>query len=168
MPAVKQSPRRPTNPRWPSCVYPLEAQPSHRQQNRSRLMPLRILFILFCLCLACSHGAAVAQGGQPATRPATRPAAPPEPGFALTVYSTADPAFDWATWNQQRTANRGYYGYNNPYNVFPGYGVVRETRNVTLDAGRNNIRFTGVAASIDPTTLQFRSFTDPAAAILEQ
>lgn len=130
-------------------------------------MPSRLFFILACLCLSCSPGAA-AQAGQPATRPATRPAAPPEPGFALTVYSTADPAFDWASWNQQRTANRGYYGYNNPYNVFPGYGVVRETRKLTLDAGRNSIRFTGVAASIDPTTLRFRSFTDPAAAILEQ
>ena len=48
---------------------------------------------------------------------------------------------------------------------FPGYGVVRETRLIDLAAGRNTVRFTGVAASIDPTTLQFRSFTDPEAAV---
>jgi hypothetical protein len=113
------------------------------------------------LLVSCS-----AAGPAQADQPATRPAAPPAEGFALTVYSTADPAFDWANWNLQRQANRGYYGYN-PY-PFPGYGVVRETRRITLEEGRNAVRFTGVAASIDPTTLQFRSFTDPGASVLEQ
>lgn len=125
-----------------------------------------LLTSLASLLLISCTAAEEARGQRPATRPATRPA---EPGFALTVYSTADPSFDWKGWAMNRQINRGYgYGGYNPYNVFPGYGVVRETRRIALNAGRNDVRFTGVAASIDPTTLQFRSFTDPQAAVLEQ
>lgn len=130
----------------------------------------RSVFPSICATLICLLGtftAACAQPPQPATRPATAPATRPDgPGFALTVYSTADPTFDWTAWaiQQQQQAGNAYY-YNQP---FPGYGVVRETRAIDLQAGRNAVRFTGVAASIDPTTLQFRSFTDPEAAVLEQ
>src|SRR5688572_17026391 len=122
------------------------------------LLPTAFAALLLISCTAAQEAP-----GQPATRPATRPA---EPGFALTVYSTADPAFDWGGWNLQRMANRGNYYYQ--HQAFPGYGVVRETRPIMLEAGRNAVRFTGVAASIDPTTLQFRSFTDPEASVLEQ
>ena len=114
--------------------------------------------MLALLATLCLSSVASAQATQPATQPTT------QPGFALTVYSTADPAFDWNGWQQQR--NSGYY-YGNQ-NAFPGYGVVRETRNVTLEEGRNQTRFTGVAAGIDPTTLQFRDFADPATSVLEQ
>jgi len=50
----------------------------------------------------------------------------------------------------------------------PGYGVVRETRRLPLVAGVNTLRITDVAAGIDPTTVSFRSLTDPAARVLDQ
>ena len=114
----------------------------------SRLAPLLIAL--------CCTPAALAQ-------PATRPADDVQEGFALTVYSTADPAFDWIEWNQAR--QNLYNARNNPV---PGYGVVRETRRIELDRGRNTYRYTGVAAGIDPTTLRFRDFRDPDATVLEQ
>jgi hypothetical protein len=86
--------------------------------------------------------------------------------FALTIYSTADPAtFDPQQLAQQRLMN--------PYNRYqlklPGYGVVRETRNIELAKGENEIKFTDVASGIDPTTVAFQSLTAPdAAAVLEQ
>lgn len=43
----------------------------------------------------------------------------------------------------------------------PGYAIVRHERPVTLTSGRGVIRFTDVAALIDPTTVQFSSLTDP-------
>ncbi len=42
-----------------------------------------------------------------------------------------------------------------------GFGVVREVRPLTLAAGRSLVRFEGVAAQIDPTSLALRSLTDP-------
>jgi len=48
-----------------------------------------------------------------------------------------------------------------------GYGVVREVRRVNIpDAG--DVRFADVAMRIDPTTVHFKSLTDPAAKLLEQ
>ena len=43
----------------------------------------------------------------------------------------------------------------------PGYALIRQERNVNLDKGRTIIRFTDVAALIDPTTVSFTSLTDP-------
>src|SRR5947208_2192575 len=86
--------------------------------------------------------------------------------FALTVYSTADPAtFDPQELARQQLAN--------PYNKWqmrlPGYGVVRETRNIDLQAGDNTVRFSDVASGIDPTTVSFQSLTAPdATSVLEQ
>ena len=114
---------------------------------------------LLALLLSATPAAA-----QPTSRPATtRAADDATPGFALTVYSTADPAFDWAQWKLQQ--QNTYYAQQNP---LPGYGVVRETRRLNFAAGRNTTRFTGVASGIDPTTLRFRDFADPDAAVLEQ
>ena len=96
------------------------------------------------------------------SKPSTRPTG----DFALTIYSTADPAtFDPQQLAQQRLAN--------PYNAWqlklPGYGVVREIRKIELKEGQNTIRFTDVASGIDPTTVAFQSLTAPdAAAVLEQ
>jgi hypothetical protein len=47
-----------------------------------------------------------------------------------------------------------------------GYGVVREVRTVDVRDGR--VKFQGVASGIDPTTVFFRSLTDPGAKLLEQ
>jgi len=48
-----------------------------------------------------------------------------------------------------------------------GYGVVRETRQLEIDAG-GAVQFKDVAAQIDATTVFFKSLTDPAAKLLEQ
>ena len=44
----------------------------------------------------------------------------------------------------------------------PGYAVVRHERMLALDRARSTVRFTDVAALIDPTTVAFESLTDPA------
>ncbi len=90
-------------------------------------------------------------------------AADPNPGVSLTVYSAADPAtFDPQQYVQMLTQNQ-YYRNQVP---MPGYGVVRDVRKVQV--GQGELRFTDVAAGIDPTTVRFRSFTDANAAVLEQ
>jgi hypothetical protein len=43
----------------------------------------------------------------------------------------------------------------------PGYAVVRHERRIPLKTGRNEVRFTDVAALIDPTTVSFKSLSDP-------
>ncbi|HYE95206.1 MAG TPA: hypothetical protein VD962_03285 [Rubricoccaceae bacterium] len=42
-----------------------------------------------------------------------------------------------------------------------GFAVVREVRPITLPRGRALVRFEGVAAQIDPTSLALKSLTDP-------
>jgi len=101
-----------------------------------------------CLTLLSLTATACAQ----ATKPAV-----PEPGFSLTIYSTADPAkFDpqeLVQWSSDP---------NTAYQVSPpGYGVVREVRKIDLKAGMNDIRFADVASTIDATTVAFVSLTDP-------
>jgi hypothetical protein len=50
-----------------------------------------------------------------------------------------------------------------------GFSVVKERRKVDLAEGRNSLRFDGVAALIDGSTVTFRSLTDPGAtSVLEQ
>ncbi|HEY1921553.1 MAG TPA: hypothetical protein VGG44_02215 [Tepidisphaeraceae bacterium] len=92
--------------------------------------------------------------------------AAPQAGFSLTIYSTADPAtFDPQDIVRQENMNP-YYAQQNP---LPGYGIVRENREIKLDQGDNTIRFTDVASGIDPTTVSFQSLTAPdAAGVLEQ
>ena len=43
----------------------------------------------------------------------------------------------------------------------PGYALVRHERDLALERGRNTVRYTDVAALIDPTTVAFESLTDP-------
>ena len=72
-------------------------------------------------------------------------------GDALTIYSTAQPGA--IAPELYRNGGRGQ--------AIPGYAVVRQQRDITLNRGRNNIRFSDVAAYIDPTTVMFESLTDP-------
>ncbi len=97
---------------------------------------------------------------------ADTPPPPPAPGFSLTIYSSADPAsFDPRAYVQQQTLN-AYYAIQNP---LPGYGVVRENREIPLAEGDDIVRYTDVATGIDPTTVSFESLTAPdAATVLEQ
>ncbi|MFO0952025.1 MAG: hypothetical protein U0835_12910 [Isosphaeraceae bacterium] len=83
---------------------------------------------------------------------------PARSGFALTIYSSADPrSFD------PRQFRDGAQG------PIPGYGVVRESRQVPLENGLNTVRFSDVASGIDPTTVSFASETDPAGtSVVEQ
>jgi hypothetical protein len=100
------------------------------------------------------------------------PAAPargeePAEGPSLTVYSSADPAgFD-----PQQFVAQQRQGYANPAWIqqVPGFGVVKETRQVDLQAGVTELKFTDVAEFIDPTSVSFVDL-DPAAgtAVLEQ
>ncbi|MBC8118369.1 MAG: DUF4139 domain-containing protein, partial [Burkholderiaceae bacterium] len=82
----------------------------------------------------------------------------PAPATALTVYSSAAPG------------SIGPDAYRSPARgAVPGYAVVRQERDLELSKGRNAVRFTDVAALIDPTTVAFESMTDPKSTmVLEQ
>lgn len=80
-------------------------------------------------------------------------------GNALTIYSTAQPGA--ISPELYRNGGRGQ--------AIPGYAVVRHERDLPLNRGRNSVRFTDVAAFIDPTTVMFESLTDPAGtSVVEQ
>jgi len=77
---------------------------------------------------------------------------------ALTIYSNA--AAGALPPEVQRTPGRG---------GVPGYAVVRQEREIDLSKGRNEVKFSDVAALIDPTTVAFESLTDPkGTSVLEQ
>jgi len=73
-------------------------------------------------------------------------------GNALTIYSTAQPGA--ISPELYRNGGRGQ--------AIPGYAVVRHERDIALSRGRNTVRFSDVAAFIDPTTVMFESLTDAA------
>jgi hypothetical protein len=73
-------------------------------------------------------------------------------GDALTIYSTAQPGA--ISPELYRSGGRGQ--------PIPGYAVVRQQRDINLTRGRNSVRFSDVAAYIDPTTVVFESLTDAA------
>jgi len=50
----------------------------------------------------------------------------------------------------------------------PGYAMVRHERPLRLENGRSTVRFTDVAALIDPTTVTFTSLTEPRTRVVEQ
>lgn len=96
----------------------------------------------FCLtALAASIGAGfAAHGGE-------------EPvANALTIYSSAAPG---------AIPPELYRGGGQPGYAVPGYAVVRHERRIDLESGRNEVRFTDVAGLIDPTTVSFKSLSDP-------
>lgn len=75
---------------------------------------------------------------------------------ALTIYSTAQPGGIPAEYYRPLPGQ----GVPNAGGI-PGYAMVRQDRKVDLKSGRTQLRFTDVAALIDPTTVQFASLTDP-------
>ncbi len=80
-------------------------------------------------------------------------------GDALTIYSTARPGA--IAPELYRGGGRGQ--------AIPGYAVIRQQRDINLTRGRNSVRFSNVAAYIDPTTVVFESLTDPAGtSVVEQ
>ncbi|HSW46385.1 MAG TPA: DUF4139 domain-containing protein [Phycisphaerae bacterium] len=86
-----------------------------------------------------------------------------EPGAtALTIYSSAEPgALPPELYNPSMA---GHFGRVQ----VPGYAVVKQERPIELTQGRSTVRFTDVAAQIDPTTVSFQSLTDPGTRVLEQ
>ena len=85
--------------------------------------------------------------------------------IALTVYSSADPA----DFNPQRFISQQRAGANpNAAWSVPGFGLVRETRTVSLEKGEGELRFTDVAAFIDPTTVGFRDLDGKGTKVYEQ
>jgi len=85
--------------------------------------------------------------------------APAQAGDALTIYSNARPGA--VTPDVYRHGGRGQ--------PLPGYAMVRHERELQLTRGRNTVRFTDVAALIDPTTVTFESLTDAAGtSVIEQ
>lgn len=89
-----------------------------------------------------------------------------ENGIAVTVYSNADPA----SFDPQQFIAQQRQGYN-PTSAWqvPGFGVIKEIRDVELGGESSVLRFTDVAAFIDPTTVSFADLTDPAGThVLEQ
>lgn len=69
---------------------------------------------------------------------------------AITIYSSAQPG---SMTPEQYRPDTGV--------PVPGYAMVRHERNMNLKNGRTLIRFSDVAAQIDPTTVTFESLTDP-------
>jgi hypothetical protein len=90
----------------------------------------------------------------------------PAEGPSLTVYSSADPAgFD-----PQQFVAQQRQGHNPAWvQQVPGFGVVKEVREVDLKAGITDLRFTRVAEFIDPTSVSFADLDLAAGtAVLEQ
>jgi len=90
------------------------------------------------LCLA--SGAAAAADGE------TR----------ITIYSSAQPGAVPAEYYRPLPGRGGANA-----DGVPGYAMVSQDRKVSLASGRTQLRFTDVAALIDPTTVQFVSLSDP-------
>ncbi|PXF62607.1 DUF4139 domain-containing protein [Kangiella spongicola] len=81
---------------------------------------------------------------------------------AITIYSSAQPG------SISPNSYRPVPGqHNRNYNV-PGYAVVKSTQTHNIKKGLNRLEVDDVAALLDPTTVSFRSLTDPSAHVLEQ
>jgi hypothetical protein len=106
---------------------------------------------------------ALASSMLPQAEPADRAA--PTTGTSVTIYSSADVrGFDPQQFIAQQRAG---FEPNSVWGV-PGFGVVRETREVSLKKGLNALSFTDVAAFIDPTTVGFVDLTHPTTSVIEQ
>ena len=82
---------------------------------------------------------------------------------ALTVYSSALPG---AVPAELYRPLPGAAGVN--AQAVPGYALVRQDRVLNLERGRSSVKFSDVAALIDPTTVTFASLTDPHTRVVEQ
>jgi len=90
------------------------------------------------------------------------------PSTSLTIYSTAAPGAVPPELYKPGSATERY-GPEDVIRMIPGYSIVKQERNIDLKPGRNEIRFTDVAAQIEPTTVSFTSLTDTAGTrVLEQ
>ncbi len=75
---------------------------------------------------------------------------------SITIYSKASAGAIDPNLYRPIAGQAAYNGMN-----VPGYGVVRQIREVELPSKNSVVKFSDVAAYIDPTTVQFKSLTDP-------
>jgi len=87
-----------------------------------------------------------------------------DPSTSVTIYSSAEPGAISPDLYRPVPGQQQWY---QPQPI-PGYAVIREDRPMNLAAGVGQIKFTDVAALIDPTTVRFTCLSDPSAAVLEQ
>lgn len=91
----------------------------------------------------------------------------PESKVTLTIYSTAAPGAMSPELYRPLPDTSGSTGSS--LSAIPGYAVVRRKTEILLEETRSTVRFTDVAAHIDPTTVSFASLTDPGGThVLEQ
>ncbi len=130
-----------------------------KQSVRSPLIPMSAASALAIMAALLQGSAAFAAAPAGNAAQANTAAA----DTAVTIYSSARPG----------AIPPEYYrplpGQGTPAAMgVPGYAMVRQERSVELGRGRSELRFTDVAALIDPTTVTFTSLTDPDARVLEQ
>ena len=82
---------------------------------------------------------------------------------AITIYSSAAPGAVPPEFYRPIPGS----GVPNAMSV-PGYAMVRHDRPLKLANGRSTIKFTDVAALIDPTTVTFSSLSEPRTRVIEQ
>jgi hypothetical protein len=82
---------------------------------------------------------------------------------AVTIYSAAQPGAIPAEMYRPVPGSGVSYGM-----AVPGFAMVRQDRSMRLETGHSTVKFTDVAALIDPTTVTFSSLTDPRTRVLEQ
>ncbi len=91
-------------------------------------------------------------------------AAAEEPGARITIYQPAGAAGQAAF----LIGGAGYGGYS-PATPAGSFALVSERRAFDLKSGKNTVVVRGVAARLDPSTVRFRSETDPAGTkVIEQ
>lgn len=82
-------------------------------------------------------------------------AAESAPQTAITIYSKAQPgAVDPDSYRPVPGRGRADY-------TVPGYAVIRQSRPLDFASGDSQVRFSDVAALLDPTTVLFKSLSDP-------
>jgi hypothetical protein len=113
-------------------------------ESTSSLRPVGLAVITALLASAAAHGA---EGD----------------GTAVTIYSSAAPG---AIPPEMYRPIPGS-GVPNAMGV-PGYAMIRQERALNLANGRSTVKFTDVAALIDPTTVTFASLSEPRTRVLEQ
>jgi len=124
----------------------------HPKIGRNRTHVRRATTLVAGLLLATSAGVAA-------------PDTAPEQTTAITIYSTGTPGAISADLYRPRPQG-DLYGSRR---TIPGFAVIKQERVMPLASGRSEVRFTDVAALIEPTTVSFRSLTDPEGTrVLEQ
>jgi hypothetical protein len=82
---------------------------------------------------------------------------------AITIYSSAQPGAIPAELYRPVPGGAVSNGM-----AVPGFAIVRQDRSLQIETGHSTVKFTDVAALIDPTTVSFSSLTDPRTHVLEQ